>query len=315
MNTPGYSRPQDCELLRNALQHSGAGTRHTSVRTIVPSIAPVLLFVSCTAALAASSEVERARSILSEGTKDGNPDIRKESTLAIGLIGKHERSTRLIVPLLNDPDVLVRVAAIATIMDLGDRQAIPQLKKALEDPVPEVAFASAKALYGFKEPDGREALLAVLEGEMSAKSNPFRTKYREMMRMFHTPKTAALFALREGIGFVPVPGLGAGIGTFESLLWNNELSPRGAAALLLAKDKDPEARRALVEALSDGDWSVRASAAQAIALRNDAALRAALVPALSDNDRRVRYRAAAAYLRLVSLAGRSPARARPSGRG
>jgi HEAT repeat protein len=259
--------------------------------------------------------VERARSILTEGTKDGNPEIRKEATLAIGLIGKHERSTTLIIPLLDDPDVLVRVAAIATIIDLGDRQAIPRLKKALQDPVPEVAFASAKALYSFGQPEGREALLAVLEGEMSAKSNPLRSKYREMMRMFHTPKTAALFALRQGIGFVPVPGLGAGVGTFESLIWNNDLSPLGAAALLLAKDKDPEARRSLVEALTDGDWSVRASAAQAIALRNDAGMRAALVPALSDNDRRVRYRAAAAYLRLVSLAGRSPAHGATSGRG
>jgi HEAT repeat protein len=299
----------------NQLLHRGRRVRHTGVKTIVPLIAPVFMFVCCTTGFCASSDVERARSILTEGTKDGNPENRKEATLAIGLIGKHERSTTLIAPLLDDPDVVVRVAAIATIIDLADRQAIPRLKKALEDPVPEVAFASAKALYSFKQREGKEALLAVLEGEMSAKSNPLRSKYREMMRMFHTPRTAALFALRTGVGFVPVPGLGAGVGTFESLLWNTELSPRGAAALLLAKDKDPEARHALVEALSDGEWSVRASAAQAIALRNDAGMRTALVPVLSDNDRRVRYRAAAAYLRLVSLAGRSPAHVRTNGRG
>lgn len=280
--------------------------RHTGVKRIVPLSAPVL-FLTLPLSTAVSNEVERARSILSTGTQDGNPENRKEAVLAIGLIGKQERATELVVPLLDDSDVQVRVAAIATVTDLADRRALSRLKKKLDDPVPEVAFAAAKALYAFKDPDGREALLGVLEGERSATSNPIRSQFRQMVRMFHTPKTAMLYAFRQGIGMVPVPGLGAGVGALESLLWNSDLSPRGSAALLLAKDKDPEARRALIEALSDGNWSVRASAAQAIALRNDPGLRSALVPKLSDDDRRVRYRAAAAYLRLANLANRRPA--------
>lgn len=300
--------------MNSALAPSGATTllqmrgaaRHTGVKIIAPLVAPVLLWTLPLSSAAVPGDVERARSILSNGAQDRNPEVRREAALAIGLIGKRERATELVIPLLDDFDVQVRVAAIAAVTDLADRRAIPQLKKKLEDPVPEVAFAAAKALYAFKDPDGREALLAILEGEKSAKSNPIRSQFREMMRMFHTPKTAVLYAVRQGIGMVPVPGLGAGVGALESLLWNTDLSPRASAALMMAKDKDPETQRALVEALSDGDWSVRASAAQAIALRNDPALRSALTPKLSDDDRRVRYRAAAAYLRLVNLANRRP---------
>lgn len=254
-------------------------------------------------------DAARARTVLLEGLRDNNPDVRKEATLAAGLIRNDEKAAAMVIPLLSDPDVPVRLAAISTLADLGRAAAVPELERALDDPVPEVAFAAAKALYTFRQSAGREALLAVLEGETSAKSNPIRARFREMVRMFHTPKSAAVLAVKEGLGFVPIPGLGEGAGALESLLFANDVSPRASAALLLARDKRPETRRALLNALDDSDWSVRAAAAQALALRNDLRLRTALVPRFADDDRRVRYRAAAAYLRLVNPAGRRlPAR-------
>jgi HEAT repeat protein len=279
---------------------------------VTASLAAVLLILATPVFSRAAGEVDRARAILSDGLNDRNPDVRKEATLALGLVGKDEKAAAMVAGMVQDSDVQVRLAAISSIVDLRRRTAIPELKRALDDSVPEVAFAAAKALYTLNQPDGREALLAVLEGARTAESNPLRARFREMKRMFHTPKSAAMFAVQEGLGFVPVPGLGEGVGALQSLVFSDNLSPRASAALLLAKDRRAKTRRALLNALFDDDWSVRAAAAQAIAIRSEPRLRTALIPRLSDSDQRVRYRAAAAYLRLIDLMGRrrSPARNR-----
>ena len=172
----------------------------------------------------------------------------------------------------------VRVAAIGSLADLNDPTIVPALERALEDPVPEVEFAAAKALWIFKTSRGKEALLAVLEGQKRARSNPFRREFRKLRRSFTTPKGTMLLAFNYGIGFVPVPGVGAGYAALEELLFGKGFSPRASVAILLAKDTDPTSRQALIDALTDDDWSVRAAAAQAIALRNEPNLRSHIIP-------------------------------------
>jgi HEAT repeat protein len=245
--------------------------------------------------------IDRARQVLNEGVTNSNPDVRKEAALAIGFIGQREPATSLVVSLLRDKDVQVRLAAIASLTDLKDRRAIPELKSALDDPVPEVAFAAAKALWAMKQPSGKDLLFSVLEGESKAKSNPVRQRFRDTLRTMKIPKSAFLFVLKEGFGFVPVPGVGVGFGAMQSLFWDKGFSPRASVVLLLAQDPDRATREALLRALSDGDWSVRAAAAQAIALRNQPALARNLLPLLDDKNDKVRYRAAAGYLRLEEI--------------
>jgi len=253
-------------------------------------------------------KIEQARQILNEGVTSNNPNSRKEAALAIGLVGQHEHAATLLISLLQDKDVQVRVAATDSLTDLRDKRAIPALTSALNDPVPEVAFAAAKALWAMKQPIGEEALLSVLEGQTKGKSNPVRRQFRERLRTVKIPKSALLFALKEGFGFIPVPGVGAGFAAMESLFWDTSLSPRASVALLLAQNHDPKSRDALLQALFDGDWTVRAAAAQAIALRNQPALGHNLVPLLDDKNEKVRYRAAAGYLRLVQLERNAPRR-------
>ncbi len=245
-----------------------------------------------------------AHNLLVDGLHDRNPNRRKQAALALGLMGPREGASRLLLPLLSDQDVEVRIAAIGSLVDLHDSGAVPELKKSLQDPVPEVEFAAAKALWTFKNELGTEALLAVLEGHREARSNFMRRQFREMRRSFSTPKGTLELALNYGIGFVPLPGIGEGYAALEDLIWEKGFSPRASVALLLAKNKDPATPRALVDALSDRDWSVRAAAAQAIGLRNQPELRPSLVALLSDGNTRVRYRAAAAYLRLGEIASR-----------
>jgi hypothetical protein len=161
-----------------------------------------------------------------------------------------------------------------------------------------VGFAAAKALYAQADPAGKEALLAVLSGESKVASGFLTKQKRDALRMMHTPRTLAMFAIKQGVGFAPVPGLGEGISSMQGILADPGVSGRALAALLLGKEKDRETLTALREALGDKDASVRAAAVHSLALRNDPALESDLLPLLDDKKETVRLRAAAGYIRL-----------------
>jgi len=152
-------------------------------------------------------------------------------------------------------------------------------------------------------------MIAVLEGERKAGSNPIRAKFRGMARMIHTPETALMVGIRQGVGFAPVPGLGEGIGALQDLLTDKATSPEATAALLLSKDKSAEARQALKDALCSEHWPVRAAAAQAIGMSNDAKRAALLAPLFDDGNERVRFRAAGAWMRLTQFAASARSKA------
>jgi len=102
----------------------------------------------------------------------------------------------------------------------------------------------------------------------------------------HTPRITFLFALQQGVGFVPVPGLGEGIASMQRIFASSGVPGRASAALLLGADRDSATIDALRDALSDKDSSVRAAAANSISLRNDPALKKELEPLLHDSRAR-----------------------------
>ncbi len=219
----------------------------------------------------------------------------------MGLIGAREPYTITLEGMLNDKDVEVRVATVTSLVDLNNKGTIPALKRALNDEVPEVSFAAAKALWALKDPEGEEALLAVLSGETKASSGFLTKQKRDALRMFHTPRPLMMFALKTGAAFAPVPGLGTGISSLQGILSDPTMSGRAATALLLSGEKDPKVLAALIDALQDKEASVRAAACHAIALRNDKKLESDLIPLLDDKKPAVRLRAAAGCIRLESL--------------
>ncbi len=241
---------------------------------------------------------DRASAVLNDALKDKNPDTRKQAVQALGLAASREPWLSQVESMLDDKDVEVRLAAIASLVDLKDKRPIDALQKALNDDVPEVAFAAAKALWTLNVPAGRTALVAVLSGETKSSSGFLTRQKRDALRMFHTPRTLFTFAVVQGIGLAPIPGVGEGVSSMQGILSDPGVSGRAAAALLLSVDKNPEVLAALKEALADKDWSVRAAAVHALALRNDPALEPALQPLLEDKKEAVRLRAAAACLRL-----------------
>ena len=230
-----------------------------------------------------------------------NPDTRKEGVIALSLASDRTPLLGLLFNMADDKDVQVRLALVASLSDVKTKTAIDVLRRELKDNVPEVSFAAAKALWNLHDPEGKQALLAVVQGETKTSSGYITAEMRQALRMMHTPATTFMYAVREGIGFVPVPGLGQGISSMQALLTDPGISGRATAVLLLGKDKDPALLPALKDALYDKNWTVRAAAVHSLALRNDPALKEQLAPLVDDDKEGVRLRAAAGYLRLASL--------------
>ena len=248
-----------------------------------------------------SPEENRANLILKDGLANKNPDVRKEAVAALGLIGPREPYLSEIATALSDKDVYVRLSAIASLVDLKDKGTADLLSKALEDTSPEVSFAAAKALFALDDPRGRTALLAILDRETKTQSNFLTAQKRDTLRLVHIPRGMMLFAIKNGIGFAPVPGIGAGVSSMQDLLSDNGVSGRATTAVLLGNDHSPEVSAALKEALTDKDASVRAAVVHSLALRNDPSMLPLIKEQFDDAGEAVRLRAAAAYLRLVWL--------------
>jgi HEAT repeat protein len=263
-----------------------------------------VLIVSMAAALASRGSAAtdaQCTEILQRALDAGNPETRQQAVAALSLASGRGPLFDQLARMLQDKDVRVRQAVVASLADVKSASATAALHKALEDPVPEVSFAAAKALWARNDPAGRDALQAVLERETKSSSNFFTRQKRDGLRMMHTPRTTFLFAVRAGAGFAPVPGLGEGIASMQGILASAAVPGRASAALLLGADTDPATVEALRDALTDKRSAVRAAAVHSISLRNDPALKKELEPMLQDNKESVRLRAAAGYLRLSAI--------------
>jgi len=239
--------------------------------------------------------------ILQHALDAGNPETRKQAVLALSLASGRGPLFEQLERMLQDKDVEVRQAVVASLADVKSESSTAALHRALEDVVPEVSFSAAKALWARHDRVGRVALLAVLAGENKSSSGFFSKQKRDALRMMHTPRTTFLFVVQQGVGFVPVPGLGEGIASMQGILASSGVPGRASAALLLGADRDPATVAALRDALSDKDSSVRAAAVHSISLRNDPSMKKELEPLLQDDNGPVRLRAAAGYLRLSAI--------------
>jgi len=250
--------------------------------------------------------------ILQHALEARNPETRKMAVVALSLASDKGPLFDQLALMLQDKDVEVRQAVVASLADVKSEPSTEALHKALQDAVPEVSFAAAKALWARKDAEGRTALLSVLEGESKTSSNFFSKQKRDALRMMHTPRTTFLFAVQQGVGFIPLPGVGEGVASMQGILASSGVSGRASAALLLGADKDPATIDALKDALTDKEGSVRAAAVHSLSLRNDPAFKAQLETLLEDSNESVRLRAAAGYLRLSAIEAETPKKKRPA---
>ena len=256
------------------------------------------LFISCCLLGDISNEM-RARAILTDGLESNDFAVRIQAITAAGMVGTNEAMVARIEGFLKDKNVKVRLAAIRALADLKAPQVKEGLHKTLaEDRAPEVSFAAAQALAGLEDPDGTTVLMDVYERRRKTRSNLLEQKKRTFFEEFHSPQSALLFLISQGIGYVPIPGAGDGYSAIRELLKDPELSDRAQVLFILTRTNNEEAVALLGRALHDNDWSVRAAATQIIAQTARAELRESLLPLFEDKNYRVRLRAAGAYLHL-----------------
>ncbi|HSB16305.1 MAG TPA: HEAT repeat domain-containing protein [Bryobacteraceae bacterium] len=269
-----------------------------------PALLLAFLFIPAVPQTQDSTPVRRARTVLEQGAADPDPDVRREVAVALGLPSRRDPSTNLLAKLAADKDHLVREAALVSIGELRDPRLAKPAQDALEDEVPEVAFAAARTLFKLNQPAGKQLLIEIVQREARGKTGFVRAKLRDAARHMSRPKSAMLFVAQQGVGFVPVPGLGGGFSAMGSLVGDPDFSARATALIVLSSDRSPEVRSQIEQAFNDSDWSMRAAATQIAASRNERSWRFRLVPLFEDTNRRVRYRAAASFLRLSGPAAR-----------
>ncbi len=247
--------------------------------------------------------VSDARAVLRFGVESSDPKVRVQAIQAVGLIGISDEVRGKLEGFLKDGNIQVRIAAIKTLADLKSTGSIPILEKLLKkDDVPEVQFAAAKALFRFHDERGTQWLEELYDGSRTATSSALASQSRKFFGNFHSFESAASFIVSEGVGYVPVPGVGEGFSAVTGLIADPDLSPRAAALMLLVRDTGPESERLLKKALADKDWSVRAASAQMIAYTGRTSLREDLTPLFKDKNDKVRFRAAGAYLHFALIA-------------
>jgi HEAT repeat protein len=147
--------------------------------------AAVLSFtlLGCSNALAQTPDnQDRARSLLENSLKDKNPETRTHAVQSLGLVSAGEPYLSELEAMIADKDVGVRLAAIASLVDLKSDRTTPALGKALDSDVPEVSFAAAKALWTLGDASGREALFSVLGGETKSASGFITKEKRDALR-------------------------------------------------------------------------------------------------------------------------------------
>jgi HEAT repeat protein len=258
-------------------------------------------FSVCHVSAATDATDMQCNDILRQALAASNPDTRRQAVLALSIVGA--RFVSVLQGMLQDKDVQVRLATVESLADVRSKGATAALRMALDDEVPEVTFAAAKALWGLNDAVGKQELLAVLQGESKSASGVFSKQKRDTLRQMHMPQGFLMLAVRRGMGFVPVPYLGLGIASMHAILADPDVSGRAAAALLLVNATDQATLDALKDALGDKEWSVRAAAVHSLALRRDPRLKNDLAPLLEDGNQAVRLRAAAGYLRLSAIPG------------
>ncbi len=265
-----------------------------------------MAILSCGAVFAQQSSdpnIARARDILEKGLKSGNPDTRRAVVVSISLVGAHEKAVSELADVLkNDKDVPCRIAAIGSLASFKDPKLVAIIETGLKDPVPEVNFAAAKALFEFKQPAGKAFLLGVLEGQDKATSGFITSEKRDVFRLLKTPSETFTGVLANEF---TLPGVGSGFESELGLASSPETLARAAVILILDHQTDATTWNAILAALDDKEMSVRAAAAHAVAVHNDPALKGKLVPLLDDGKDAVKFRAAAGYLRLAFLPKKS----------
>jgi HEAT repeat protein len=149
----------------------------------------VSLLLACAymGAQTSSSELDAARGVLRKAAASKDATVRVQAIEAIGLIGGSDEVRTQLEGFLDDKNVEVRITAIKALSDHKFNASAPALERVLRtDKVPEVQFVAAKALYTFRDPQGKTWLIDVCDKNEKATSNLIAGQSRKFFSNFHS---------------------------------------------------------------------------------------------------------------------------------
>jgi hypothetical protein len=190
----------------------------------------------------ASFPTTAAKTIFAKALKDfTSPDEAKRAEAAKSLACIHnELSVRAILAqLARDPSAEVRANCVNALTELGMKQGVPAVERALNDPTPSVRLAAVRGLY----------TLAGVE------------KADQLVRMLSDKDTDVRHRAATCVGWLGQKNLGAKL---VSLFIDGTASVRRAAAEAAGNLRSRELVSALIDLLDDKEESVRKAALTAI---------------------------------------------------
>jgi HEAT repeat protein len=220
-------------------------------------------------------------------------------------MGSSPRSLELIRDGLNDKNVDIRVAAVLAAGQTKSAIMTTDLRKALDDKEPSVAFTAALTLWKMHDRSGEDILMAIVDGDRGANAGLVHGTEHQINRELHNPADMAKYGALQGASMLLGP-FGIGITAYEYLHKNGGDTARVSAVEAIAENHTEPIRKELIGALGDKDLGVRAAAAKALAAYHDPAVSAAIAKLFADTKPPVRLTAAASYLVSVGAAPGSP---------
>lgn len=192
---------------------------------------------------------------------------------------------------------------------MEDKNMIPVLRQALDDPAPEVNFAAAVSLWKMHDLSGINVLYGVLTGERKASDTLVKSEMHEANKDMHDPATLAKIGAKQG-AYALLGPFGIGLDAARLMMKsNNANSARVLTVTLLSDDHSEETKKGFIAALGDKNYFVRAASARALGKFHGKDVTDALLAAFDDNKPSVRYMAAASYIRSSQPARSAPAKA------
>jgi HEAT repeat protein len=242
--------------------------------------------------------IDRAWSMLtSHAAPDKSQQDRIQALAALSSMGVDPRAEHLIGQAITGHDMDVRTAAILAADKTKNPQLIDELRAALDDKEPQVAYAAATTLWKMHDSSGEDLLLAVVAGDQPVKPGKIKREKHKAAKELHNPRTLATMGIEHGGGFFLGP-FGFGLKAIEFIHKNGGDPDRAAAVDFIAEEHTEEVHAALIDALDDKDFAVRAAAARALGNWPGRDTANHLRKLFDDDRTAVRLTAAASFIRV-----------------
>lgn len=225
---------------------------------------------------------------------------------ALGTMSENDHAARLIGQGMQAKHSEVRLAAVLAAGETKNPRLIPNLREALNDDAPEVAYAAATTLWKMHDYSGEDLLVAVAEGDRKTKPGLIKSSKHKAEKELHSPKTLAMLGVENGAGYFLGP-FGVGIKAIQYVDKNNggAANTRAQAIDLMAEDHSEAVHQALIDGLDDKEPVLRAASARGLGNWPGPDTARKLAPLFEDGHAAVRLTAAAAYIRAEGETERS----------